>query len=213
MKNAHRRQARKPGAGQPQADRKAGSETRGSGTSEPEFLLVGRIVRPHGVRGEVNVKALTAYPEHLSTQTQLYVGARRQPFAVRRIRHRTEEMLIVQFEGVDDRNAAERLREEMVYVHIKDAVPLEEDEYYLYQIEGIRVVTDDGEELGQVTDVIETGRGFQIFLVEDIVVEGRREYEQVADEIEERLYQELEEKQFQSWLETLKENAHIKKML
>ncbi|MEJ2148562.1 MAG: ribosome maturation factor RimM [Chloroflexota bacterium] len=118
---------------------------------------MGRIVRPHGVRGEVSMKALTAYPEHLSTQRQLYVGAGRQPFAVRRIRHRDETMLLVQFEGVDDRNAAESLREEMVYVHIDNAVPLEEDEYYLYQIEGIRVVTSDGEALGQVTDIIETG--------------------------------------------------------
>jgi 16S rRNA processing protein RimM len=118
---------------------------------------VGRIVRPHGVRGEVNLRALTAYPERLSSQVRLYVGSRRQRFAVRRIRQRSEEMLIVQLEGIDDRDAAESLREEMVYVHIDDAVPLEEDEYYLYQIEGIRVVTGEGEELGQVTDVIETG--------------------------------------------------------
>ena len=103
------------------------------------------------------MKALTAYPEHLSTQIQLYIGARRQPFALRRIRQRSEEILIIQLEGVDDRDTAESLREEMVYVHIDNAVPLEEDEYYLYQIEGIRVVTDEGQELGHVTDVIETG--------------------------------------------------------
>jgi 16S rRNA processing protein RimM len=114
-------------------------------------------VRPHGVRGEVNMRALTDYPRRLSAQARLYLGSHHQPFAVRRVRQRSEEMLIVQFEGVDDRNAAESLREEMVYVHIDDAVPLEEGEYYLYQIEGIRVVTSDGEELGQVTDVIETG--------------------------------------------------------
>jgi 16S rRNA processing protein RimM len=103
------------------------------------------------------MKALTAYPEHLSTQRQLYIGAGHQPFPLRRIRQRSEEMLIVQLEGIDDRNAAESLREEMVYVHIDSAVPLEEDEYYLYQIEGIRVMTDKGQELGHVTDVIETG--------------------------------------------------------
>jgi 16S rRNA processing protein RimM len=103
------------------------------------------------------MKALTAYPEHLSTQMQLYVGTRHQPFAIRRIRRRDEAMLLVQFEGINDRNAAESLREEMVYVHIDNAVPLEEDEYYLYQIEGIKVVTSDGEELGQITDIIETG--------------------------------------------------------
>jgi 16S rRNA processing protein RimM len=114
-------------------------------------------VRPHGVRGEMNVKAMTAYPERLAAQQQLFIGPRHQHYPVQRIRQRSEEMLIVQLEGVDDRNAAEALREELVYVHIDDAVPLEDDEYYLYQIEGIRVVTSEGEELGTVTDVLETG--------------------------------------------------------
>jgi 16S rRNA processing protein RimM len=103
------------------------------------------------------MKALTDYPEHLAAQMALYIGAQRRPFVVQRIRQRSEEMLIVQFHDVGDRDTAETLREELVYVHINDAVPLEEDEYYLYQIEGIRVVTGEGEELGQVTDVIETG--------------------------------------------------------
>jgi peptidyl-prolyl cis-trans isomerase SurA len=66
---------------------------------------------------------------------------------------------------------------------------------------------------GEYSNAIETAQGFQIFYVQDVVVEGEKEYEQVSKEIEEKLYRERVEKQFNSWLETLKENAHIKKML
>lgn len=68
-------------------------------------------------------------------------------------------------------------------------------------------------EKGEYTDIIQTAQGFQIFFIEDIVLDGNRTLEQAADEIEGILYQEEVEKKFQSWLETLKKNAHIKRML
>ncbi len=131
----------------------SGSE---SNSSEPEFLVVGQIVRPHGVRGEVGMKIMTAYPERLAQLKKLYVGPDHKPYAVKRMR-RHMDGVIIHLEGISDRNEAETLRGLFVYVHIDDAVPLEEGEYYLFQIEGMRVVTDTGQELGHLTDVIETG--------------------------------------------------------
>ncbi|MFH2057861.1 MAG: peptidylprolyl isomerase [Pseudomonadota bacterium] len=65
---------------------------------------------------------------------------------------------------------------------------------------------------GQYTDVITTAQGFQIFYLQDIVLEGNQSYEQASKEIKEILYQQLVEEKFKTWLETLKKNAHIKKM-
>ncbi len=65
--------------------------------------------------------------------------------------------MIVLFGGVADRDEAEALRDEFVYIGMEDAVPLEEGEYYLFQIEGISVVTEDGSSLGTLTGLIETG--------------------------------------------------------
>ncbi|MFH2091191.1 MAG: SurA N-terminal domain-containing protein [Pseudomonadota bacterium] len=66
---------------------------------------------------------------------------------------------------------------------------------------------------GQYTDVVTTTQGFQIFYVQDIVLDGEQPYEVVSKEIEETLYQQQVEKKFKVWLETLKQNAHIKIML
>lgn len=136
--------------------RRAEVEDRSSGSSEPEFLLVGRIIRPHGVRGEVGMRLMTDHPEHLLGLKKLYLGPEYKPYQVTRMR-RHQEGMIIQFVEVKDRDQAELLRETMVYIHIQDAIPLEDGEYYLFQIEGILVVTEEGEELGRLTGLIETG--------------------------------------------------------
>ena len=113
-------------------------------------------MRPHGVRGEVGMKLITDYPERLSQIGTLYIGPEHQPYLVKRMRRHSTGM-IIHLEGLSDRDAAETLRGMFVHIHIDDAIPLEEGEYYLFQIEGIQVITDTGQVLGHLTDLIETG--------------------------------------------------------
>lgn len=122
----------------------------------PEYLLVGTIVKPHGIRGDVAMRLETDFPERLLEADILYIGAEYTPHEVQRIRRHSSGML-VQLAGINDRNEAEVLRKAAVYIHIDEAIPLEDGEYYLYEIQGIQVVTDAGKILGQLTDFIETG--------------------------------------------------------
>lgn len=130
--------------------------------SSPPFLLLGRILRPHGVRGELRLEVITAYPDRIVPETVLYVGPdpedvhAAEPYHVDNVR-KHQQYLILHFEGVEDRDAADMLRNQYVMVALEDAVPLEEDEFYLYQIIGLSVYTVDNEFLGEVRDVIETG--------------------------------------------------------
>lgn len=66
---------------------------------------------------------------------------------------------------------------------------------------------------GEYTDVISTAQGFQIFYIDDIVLEGAKTLQQAYDEIHGTLYNEQVEKKFETWLESLKKKAHIKIML
>lgn len=67
--------------------------------------------------------------------------------------------------------------------------------------------------IGDYTDVISTAQGFQIFFIQDIVMEGGKTLKQAHDQIQESLYRREVEKKFKTWLESLKKKAHIKIML
>jgi 16S rRNA processing protein RimM len=127
----------------------------------PRFLLLGEILRPHGVRGEVRMRLLTDYPERIAQLEYVYIGS--SPDAAEPARYVVQHMRmhqnygLLKLETIDDRNAAERLRALMVMVTLEDAVPLEADEIYLYQLINLTVQTKAGETLGVITDVLETG--------------------------------------------------------
>jgi 16S rRNA processing protein RimM len=128
---------------------------------EPCYLLVGRVLRPHGVRGELRIEIVTDYPERLVQHTHFYLSHPDFPAAVQRypvegIRFH-KEVLLLKLGGCDDRDAANHLRGMLVQIPIADAVPLEEGEYYLFQLVGVQVETENGERLGQIVEVIETG--------------------------------------------------------
>ncbi|HEC34113.1 MAG TPA: 16S rRNA processing protein RimM [Chloroflexi bacterium] len=131
--------------------------------AEPRFLAVGRVLRPHGVRGELRVGLLTDYPERLSLHRLLYLGAEPRPYEVEGVRFHQGAALI-KLVGCDDRNEAEGLRGQLVQIPIEAAIPLEKGEYYHFQIVGVEVVTDEGESLGLVAEVLDTGAN-DVYLV------------------------------------------------
>jgi 16S rRNA processing protein RimM len=143
------------GRGHPVSHGTRGSDG-GSTPSEPAFLAIGRILRPHGVRGEVRVEIHTDFPERFGVYRQVYVGAGHKAYQIERHRFHGGRVLL-KFREVVDRTAAEELREQWVYIAVEDAVPLAEGEVYLHDMLGLRVETVEGEELGEVTDIIETG--------------------------------------------------------
>jgi 16S rRNA processing protein RimM len=135
-------------------------QDQGSGTSphrpEPNYLAIGRVVRPFGLRGELRVRLMTDYPEQLGRLRTVYLGPETQPWQVEAVRLHQEAALF-KLVGCDDRTAAEMLRGALVQIARKDAVPLEDDEYYEHQIIGLNVVEEDGTPLGKLTEIITTG--------------------------------------------------------
>jgi 16S rRNA processing protein RimM len=129
--------------------------------SKPNYLLLGEILRPHGIRGEIRMRVLTDYPERIRELGQIFLadnenGAKAKPYTVDALRMHQGYALLT-LKGVADRDEADRLRGLYALVGIEDAVPLEEGEFYLYQVIGLSVVTEDGERIGILNDVMETG--------------------------------------------------------
>lgn len=134
------------------------SKSSGTPPSEPETLIVGTLVGPHGIKGEVKLRPLTEFPERLAKLRRLLV---RLPDGTENWRtvkgsRFNREMLLLKFEGVNDRDAAEALRGATALIDRSEAAPLPEGRFYEHQILGLRVVTPEGEELGTITDIMET---------------------------------------------------------
>jgi 16S rRNA processing protein RimM len=134
---------------------------RGSGEtsdlSEPRFIAIGHILRPHGVRGEVLVEVLTDFPERFDAHQVVYLGDEQQAdrWQITGARWHKDQVLL-RLQGCPDRTTAERLRGLLVQVPIEEARPLPEGEYYVHQLIGLEVVTVEGEGLGRVSQVLFT---------------------------------------------------------
>lgn len=126
-------------------------------------MIVGRILRPHGIRGEMRMEILTGYPERLPGHRVFYLGPQAKPYPVESVRFH-QGAAIIKLTGCDDRNAAEALCGLMVHIPLQKAVPLEEGEYYYFQVVGVEVYTDQGEHLGRVVDILET-RANNVYVV------------------------------------------------
>jgi len=119
-------------------------------------MVIGRIVAPHGVRGEVKVELATEDPGRFAALEAVFVGPAHRRYAITAARpHQGRALLLLA--GIADRDAAERLRGQLVMVPMEDALPLEEGAYYYHEIEGLRVVDEQGQELGVLAEVLPTG--------------------------------------------------------
>lgn len=119
-------------------------------------MIVARILGPHGLQGEVKAEVLTDFPDRFSLLKTVYVGDELSPAVLEG--HRLQGgKIILKLEGCEDRENAAELQGKLVYVTLEEAVPLAEDEYYVYEIMGLEVWTTEGEFLGYVDEVLHTG--------------------------------------------------------
>lgn len=119
--------------------------------------MVGRIVRPHGIRGEVVVDPASDEPGRFAAGSVLLVGdpdGAPEPRRVESSRPHQRRVLL-RFDGVPDRTTAETLRGALLSIDAADAPPPPAGRYYAHDIEGLRVVDEQGRELGVVTSVLE----------------------------------------------------------
>lgn len=123
-------------------------------------LVIGRIGRPHGLRGDVSVEVRTDDPERrFAPGTAVATDPVSAGPLVIESRRWHSGVLLVRFEGVNDRNRAEDLRGTTLVIDSADIPPSDDpDEFYDHQLIGLAVVTPDGERVGEVSDVLHHGQ-------------------------------------------------------
>ena len=131
-----------------------------------DMLRVGVITSPHGVRGEVKVFPTTDDAARFKTLKQVVLDTGKETISLE-IEHVKffQNMVILKFKGYDNINDIEKYRSKDLLIRREQAVELEEDEYFIADLIGLAVVTDAGEALGTVKDVMETGAN-DVYIVE-----------------------------------------------
>ena len=146
-------------------------------TPPPDRLVVGRVLRPHGVRGELSVQVLSDAPERFVPGTELGLGDPDGPgplgSAVVRAARLHQGRLLLSLEGVEDRDAADRLRGAWLSIPVAAARPLDPGEFWPHQLVGLAVVDRQGRPRGRVADVV-PGAAHDLLAVE-ITPEGSGE--------------------------------------
>jgi len=133
-------------------------QTRGSGgktAPEPNFFMVGRILRAWGIRGDMKIAPFTDRPEDFQQYSHVFVGPPQQRYAVKSFRPFQGNWLL-HLDGVDTREAAERLHGQEIFIELAQR-PRQEGEFYAREVVGLKVRTLDGEELGEITEILVTG--------------------------------------------------------
>ncbi len=119
-------------------------------------MAIARVLAPHGIRGELKCAILTDFPRRFASTPRVLVGPQREPFAVQRARVQGHFVLL-KLDGVETRDAAERWRNALVQVPQAERVKLPRGHYRWEDVIGLAVRTEEGEPLGPVRDIIQTG--------------------------------------------------------
>ena len=123
-----------------------------------EMLRVGVICSTHGVKGEVKVYPTTDDPERFRQLKEVIVDTKKEQFTliIQQVRF-FKNMVILKFKEYDTINAVEKYKACDLLIHRSQAVPLNPGEYFIADLIGLAVFTDEGKKLGQLKDVMQTG--------------------------------------------------------
>ncbi|HBT46320.1 MAG TPA: 16S rRNA processing protein RimM [Peptococcaceae bacterium] len=130
---------------------------------ERKRVAVGKVVSTHGYRGEVKVWPWTDFPERFRPGTRLFLAGGGGSLTVARSRQHGKSV-IIRFNEIPDLTSAEKLRGTILEVEPWEVEPLPPGRYYIFQLVGCRVYTEDGEFLGELRDVQQTGAN-DVFII------------------------------------------------
>lgn len=123
---------------------------------DPKFLIVGTIVRTFGSRGRLLLEPMTDFPDRFQAGLNVHLGESLRCYTIESAASHGARR-IIGLEGIASHEEAKALVGEEVQIPTSEAMPLDEGVYYWYQIIGLTAVLEDGQEIGQVTDISRTG--------------------------------------------------------
>ena len=123
-----------------------------------QYLLLGKVARPFGVKGEARIHPYNPFSETFQHIDSLFLRAGDgaiKKYQIERIRPH-QNFFLVMLEGVDNRDRAEAIRDQEVLIKKEQLAPAGEGEFYWFQLLGLKVKLEQGEEVGEVAAIEQT---------------------------------------------------------
>ncbi|MBP9040378.1 MAG: 16S rRNA processing protein RimM [Anaerolineaceae bacterium] len=125
-------------------------------SGEPVYLTIGKIRRPHGVKGEVVMEMVTDFPQKIKAGIQIYIGEKKQEHKLASIRP-NGDLFLISIEGFTDCDAVSVFRNQWVYAQSSTVGPLPDGLFYHREVIGMKVIDEQGNFLGVVKEILVTG--------------------------------------------------------
>jgi 16S rRNA processing protein RimM len=126
-----------------------------------KWFNVGKIVNTHGIRGEVRVISRTDFANErykIGNTLYIFMENANAPIEVKVASHRVHKSFdLLSFEGYDNINLVEKFKGAMIKIPESQLQPLDEGEYYFHEIIGCTVITEEGETIGEVKEILTPG--------------------------------------------------------
>ncbi len=132
-----------------------------------EFLEIGQIVNTYGIKGYLKVVPFTDNRERFEDLDKIFIEVKKdlQEFNIEDVKY-SKNVVLLKLKGIDDINIAQNYKNYYIKINRKNAVKLPEDTYFIIDLIGIQVFTDDGNLLGNIIDVFKTGAN-DVYVVKD----------------------------------------------
>jgi 16S rRNA processing protein RimM len=123
-----------------------------------EWVTIGKVVAPFGIRGELKVRSFTDIPDRFVTLDAIYLSPGYVLYTIEGVRpYKGADMLLLKLRSVDDATAAEALRDSDLCIPLSALSQLPPDSYYQHDIVGLQVFSLDGTLIGVIDDIMSTG--------------------------------------------------------
>ena len=120
--------------------------------AELEFITIGKILAPSGIKGKVKIAVATDFPQRFAPLSTVCIN--QQPLTIDSTEWHKGETIIIKLNTIDSIKDAESLRGQLVEIHHSQVAPLPEGQYYHFQLIGLEVWTTQGELVGSITEVL-----------------------------------------------------------
>ncbi len=120
-------------------------------SSELEFIAIGQVLAPWGVKGKLKVKVVTDFPQRFTPSSKIFIN--RQPMTIDSAEWHKGKA-IIKLDQIDTIEAAQRLRGQPIEIHHRQLYPLPEGQYYHFQLIGLEVWTTQGKLVGNITEIL-----------------------------------------------------------